>query len=77
MGHNVTVYSKSDCIFCNLAEQYLHAKGVDFVEYEVNSHPQEWEEAKRLSGQDHLPVIIIDNKVIVGLNFFALEEALK
>jgi len=77
MGHNVIVYSKSDCIFCQLAEQYLHAKGVDFVEYEVNSHPQEWEEAKRLSGQDHLPVIIIDNKVIVGLNFFALEEALK
>jgi len=77
MAHNVIVYSKSDCIFCNLAMEYLHAKGVDFVEYEINSHPQEWEGAKRLSGQDHLPVIIIDNKVIVGLNFFALEEALK
>jgi len=77
MAHNVIVYSKSDCIFCQLAEQYLHAKGIDFVEREVNTHPSEWEEAKRLSGQDRLPVIIIDNKIIVGLNFFALEEALK
>jgi glutaredoxin len=77
MTHNVIVYSKSDCIFCQLAEQYLYAKGVDFVEREVNTHPTEWEEAKKLSGQDRLPVIIIDNKVIVGLNFFALEEALK
>jgi glutaredoxin len=77
MAHSVIVYSKSDCIFCQLAVQYLRAKGVDFVEREVNTHPQEWEEAKRLSGQDRLPVIIIDNKVIVGLNFFALEEALK
>jgi len=28
MAHNVIVYSKSDCIFCNLAMEYLHAKGV-------------------------------------------------
>jgi glycine/D-amino acid oxidase-like deaminating enzyme len=49
MTHNVIVYSKSDCIFCQLAEQYLLAKGVDFVEREVNTHPTEWEEAKKLS----------------------------
>jgi glutaredoxin-like YruB-family protein len=74
----VKVYSTPTCPWCVAAKQYLKENDVAFVDINVAENREAANEMVEKSGQMGVPVIVIDNKVvIVGFDRDALKKALK
>lgn len=74
--HTVTIYSTNTCHFCTLAKQYLTEKGVSFTDKDVGSDADARAEMIARSKQMGVPVIVIDNTVVVGFQPDAFDELL-
>jgi len=72
----IIVYSTPSCPYCNLAKNYLRQKGIAFQDINVANNPQKAYEMIRKSGQQGVPVIDINGKIIVGFNKEAIDRAL-
>ena len=64
----VTVYSTPTCHFCNMAKEYFKANSIPFETFDVSVDPEKRREMMDISGQLGVPVITIDNNVIIGFN---------
>jgi len=64
----VKVFSTPTCPYCHMAKDYLSSKNVAFDAIDVSQDAQGLEEMRNLSGQMGVPVIVIDDNVIVGFN---------
>jgi glutaredoxin-like YruB-family protein len=74
----VKVYSTPTCPYCVSAKAYLKENKVDFEDIDVSKNSSAANEMVEKSGQMGVPVIIIDDKVvIVGFDRDALKKALK
>mgnify|MGYP001567363694 CR=1 FL=1 len=65
---NVTIYSTPSCHFCHIAKNFFKANNIAYTEYDVASDLQKRKEMVEKSGQMGVPVIIIDDEVIIGFN---------
>lgn len=65
---NVEIYSTPTCTFCSQAKSFFKANGVDYKEYDVASDMVKRQEMVEKSGQMGVPVISIDDQVIVGFD---------
>ena len=74
--HSVTVYSTQTCPYCVMAKNYLKKKGVAFNDVDVSKDMNAAEEMVRKSGQMGVPVIEIDNQIVIGFQPDAFEELL-
>ena len=72
----VKIYTTPTCPYCKLAKSYMDAQGVAFEEIDVAADSNAAQEMVKVSGQMGVPVIMVDDQVIVGWNKTALEEAL-
>lgn len=72
----VTIYTTPTCGFCHQAKAYLRQKGIPFVEKDVSADPAAAMEMVRLSGQQGVPVIVVDGEVVVGFDVRRLEALL-
>ncbi len=72
----VTVYSTPTCHFCGLAKEYFKANNVTFESYDVLSDLEKRAEMQEKSGQMGVPVIVIDDEVIVGFDKPKVAQAL-
>lgn len=75
--HNITIYSTPTCHFCHLAKEYFTEKGIKYTEYDVLADISKRQEMVDKSGQLGVPVIVIDEKVIVGFDQPQIEGLLK
>lgn len=75
--HNITIYSTPTCHFCHLAKEYFTEKGIKYTEYDVLADISKRQEMVDKSGQLGVPVIVIDEKVIVGFDQPQVEALLK
>jgi glutaredoxin 3 len=73
---SVTVYTTPTCGFCYQVKAFLNQRGVPFVERDVSRDPQAANEMIRLSGQQGVPVVVIDGQVVLGFNQPAIEQLL-
>jgi glutaredoxin 3 len=73
----VKVYSTPVCPWCERAKQFLKEHNIPFEEIDVSMNHQAALEMIQKSGQQGVPVIEIDGKMIVGFDKEALEKALK
>lgn len=73
----VTIYTTPTCGYCNLAKEYFKKNNIQFTEYNVAQDQSKAQEMVQKSGQMGVPVIDVNNKVIVGFNQAAIEQALK
>jgi glutaredoxin 3 len=64
----VKVYSTPTCPYCIKAKGYLTEKKVSFVNVDVAKDQPGLQEMIKVSGQMGVPVIVIDNDVIVGFD---------
>jgi glutaredoxin 3 len=62
----VTIYSTTTCHFCNLAKEFFKKHNIAYTEYNVGLDPEKRNEMIELTGQLGVPVIRIDNDVVVG-----------
>ena len=73
---NVVIYSTPTCHFCGLAKDFFKENGITYREFNVASDMEKRQEMVEKSGGMAVPVITIDNEVIVGFDKEKLEELL-
>ncbi|MBE6071682.1 MAG: NrdH-redoxin [Clostridium butyricum] len=64
----IKIYSTSWCPDCIKAKKYFDIKGVNYTEINVADKHEDREEVYRISGQRTVPVIKINDCVIVGFD---------
>ena len=72
----VAIYSTPTCPYCERAKDYLSRKGILYVDYNVAENKDKAKEMIQKSGQMSVPVIIIDNEIVVGFNQAWLDSLL-
>jgi len=73
----VKVYSTPVCPYCQMAKDFLTENNIKFEEVDVSKNRDAAVEMVEKSGQMSVPVIIIDEEVIVGFDREKLRKALK
>ncbi len=73
----VIIYTAVWCAFCHAAKEYLNKLGVVFEERDVEKDPNFGMEAVNKSGQRGIPVLDIENNIIVGFDRPRIDAALK
>lgn len=76
MEKKVTVYSTTTCPFCIRAKQYLKDNNIKFEEIDVSENQEKAQEMIKKSGQMGVPVIEIDQEIIVGFDKEKIKEVL-
>ncbi|MEI6581105.1 MAG: glutaredoxin domain-containing protein [bacterium] len=72
----VTIYSTPSCHFCHMAKDFFKANNVEFTDYNVASDIEKRKEMVEKSGQMGVPVIFIDNEMVIGFDKHTIAKAL-
>lgn len=73
----IKIYSVNWCGPCNKLKKYLDNKGLNYEVITVADNKEYRDEVLKISGQRSVPVMTIDDKVIVGFNKMEIDSALK
>ena len=76
MSKQVTIYSTPTCTYCQLAKQFFGENDVDYTEIDVSTDNEKLQEMVEKSGQMGVPVIEIDDQVVVGFDEGRVKEML-
>lgn len=74
--HNVTIYSTPSCHFCHAAKEFFAENKVTYTEHDVASDMDKRSEMIDMTGQMGVPVIRIDDDIIVGFDEDKIKELL-
>jgi glutaredoxin 3 len=66
--HKVTIYTTPTCHFCHMAKDFFKEKGIAYEEFDVAADPARRKELVDMTKQMGVPVIRIDDSLIVGFN---------
>jgi glutaredoxin-like YruB-family protein len=72
----VILFTTPTCSHCRSAKGYLRKKGIQFKDVDVSRDKAAARDMVRRSGQQGVPVIDIDGKIIVGFNRAKVDRAL-
>lgn len=64
----VIIFTTPTCSFCNAAKRYFREKNIKFTEVDVSRDQKAAQELVRRTGQMGVPVILINNRPIVGFD---------
>ncbi|MAZ56512.1 NrdH-redoxin [bacterium] len=73
---NVTIYSTPTCHFCHAAKDFFANNNIEYTEADVAADPEKRAEMVELTGQMGVPVIKIDDDVVVGYDEAKVKELL-
>ena len=73
----VTIYSTEFCPWCHKTKEFFKANKIKFTDINVGENQKAAKEMIEKSGQQGVPVIDIDGKIIVGFDESVLRKALK
>ncbi len=74
--NTVTIYSTPVCHFCHAAKDFFKENNVDYSEYDVAADLEKRTEMIDMTGQMGVPVIRINDDVIIGFDEPKLKELL-
>ena len=72
----VSVYTTPTCPYCKKAKDYLSQKEITYTEYNVAEDRDKAQEMIKKSGQMAVPVITIDEEIVVGFDQSLLDKLL-
>lgn len=72
----IRLYTSDSCIWCKRMKNYLEKLNAQFEIFDV-SDSKNAERAYELSGQNVVPVTVIGNRVIIGFDTDAVDDAIK
>lgn len=64
----VIMFSTPTCSYCNLAKRYFREKKIKFRDVDVSRDQKAAMDMQRRTGQTGVPVIMINNRPIVGFD---------
>ncbi len=73
----VKVYSTPTCVYCKTLKEYLKRNNVEFADIDVTKDEKQLQEMIRKSGQMGVPVVEIDDEIIVGFDKVRIDNLLK
>lgn len=73
----IKIYSVAWCGPCNKLKRYLDSKGVNYEVVTVEDGKADREEVLKVSGQRSVPVMTVNDKVIVGFQKAEIDAALE
>lgn len=81
MVKNITIFTTNTCAYCGMVKKYLGAKGYQYEEVNLDTHPERQREAYEISGALSVPVTVVtksdDTKeVVIGYNLAKLAPAI-
>lgn len=76
MSKTVTIYSTPVCHFCHAAKDFFKANDVAYTEHDVAADAEKRQEMIEMTGQMGVPVIRIEDDVIIGYDEGKLKELL-
>ena len=65
---NIVIYSTPTCHFCQMAKEFFKEKGIKYTNYDVSEDMEKRKEMIEKSGQMGVPVIFIDNEMMIGFD---------
>ena len=74
--HKVTIYTTPSCVYCKMAKEFFAKNNVAYEEKNVATDLQAREEMLEKSQQLGVPVIDVDDSIIIGFDRKNLEVAL-
>ncbi len=75
-GGPVIIYTTSWCSVCKAAKAHLRAKGVSFIEKDIEKDPAAAAEKQKLAPGSSVPVISVGGRILVGFDAAALDAML-
>ena len=73
----VTIYSTNTCHYCNLAKDFFKEKNITYTEHNVGTDLEKRQEMINLTHQLGVPVIRIDDTILVGFQESKVAELLE
>jgi glutaredoxin-like YruB-family protein len=73
---NIIVYSTPVCGYCKALKEYLKSNNIEFTEFDLSVDAVKRDEVVNKTGQLAVPVIEIDNEIIVGFDKARIAQAL-
>ena len=64
----INIYSTPSCPYCHMVKDYLKSKNIEFNDYNVAEDQAKAQEMVQKSGQMGVPVIEIENNILVGFD---------
>ncbi len=64
----VVIFTTPTCSWCRATKRYLREKGIRFYEVDVTKDKHGLKDMIRRTGQTGVPVILIDNRPIIGFD---------
>ncbi len=64
----VIVFSTPTCSFCNSAKRYFRENNIRFTDVDVSKDMAAARDMQRRTGQTGVPVILINNRPIIGFD---------
>lgn len=64
----VEIYSTPWCAYCKMAQEYFKKNNIAYKEYDVASDTVKRQEMLDKTHQMGVPVIIINNKIVIGFD---------
>jgi glutaredoxin 3 len=72
----VTIYSTPTCVYCKMAKEFFAKNNVAYEEHDVASDMKAREDMVNKSHQLGVPVIDIDNNIVIGFDQKTIEQLL-
>ena len=66
--HKIIMFSTPTCSHCKTAKQYFIQKKIRFREIDVSRDEKAAKDMQRRTGQQGVPVILIDNRPVIGFD---------
>lgn len=77
MSKTVTIYSTPVCHFCQAAKEFFADNNIEYTEHDVASDQDKRQEMIDMTGQMGVPVIRIEDDVVVGFDEAKVKELLE
>jgi len=72
----VSIYTTPSCLYCNQAKEFFKENNVEYEAFDVSTDEEKRKEMIEKSGQMGVPVIFVDDEMIVGFDKAKLTELL-
>ncbi len=73
---NVTIYTTPTCHFCHAAKDFFQENNIPFTEHDVAADVEKRTEMVEMTGQMGVPVIKIDDDIVIGFAEDHIKELL-
>lgn len=73
---NIIIYSTPTCVYCKSLKEYLTQNNFPYKEIDVSVDEKELEKMVAISGQMGVPVVELDDNVVIGFDKERIDEIL-